>query len=388
MFLRRILAPIRVQGFTGAHLRRYSSTPSEPEYMVTTNDEVDPKDVKIPYMKDIIKQEIYAKHITNPKNWPIPTLAKEYSASKDRVKAIVLLMHERCSLMRALGLQVDIEQSGKIPKLKVRVPKVWQTLYDRHIATPEEPLSKILADYNASVTVEEDKATMNEEQLKKMLEDVKDHHRRLQNLRDYEEDMDEMVQDLRQQGYNTHFREVPLAPANERFQNSYFPQLLNDEEYESQKKWLLKKAQEVPKEEETNLEQYDELYRSKKASRVKADLKGSPSHAIRWKLAYRDLSQSQKPELAKKTPRASDFVPTSIRTRSGSIRQATPLEEAMRSWNRRPLALDFLLAQKIPHFAEKLTTPYADFDKDDQLTASIAQKKADKVKAYATAEKK
>lgn len=381
------MAPTRTKGFIG-RLRMYTATPTEPEYMVTTNDDVDPKDVKIPYMKDVIKQEIYAKHITNPKSWPITALATEYSASKDRVKAIVLLMHERCGLMRSLGLQVDIEQAGKIPKLKVRVPKVWQALYDRHIATPEEPLSKLLADYNASVTVDDDKANMNEEQLKKVLEDVKDHHRRLQNLRDYEEDMDEMIEDLRQQGYNTHFREVPLAPANEGFQNSYFPQLLNDEEYESQKKWLFKKAQEVPQKEEMNLKQYDELYRSKKLQLAKTGLKDSPSQAIRWKLAFRDLSKSQKPEVVKKAPTATDFVPTSIRTRSGSMRQATPLEEAMRSWNRRPLAMDFLLAKKIPHFAERLTTPYADFDQDDQVTAAIAKKKAEKVKSYATAEKK
>eukprot|EP01031_Cornospumella_fuschlensis_P039799 gene39799-48456_t len=361
-----------------------SSIPSEPEFMVTTNDEVDPKDVKIPYMKDVVKQEIYAKHITNPKHWSIHALAKEYSASKDRVKAIVLLMHERCGLMRTLGLLIDIEQSGKIPKLKVRVPKIWQALYDRHMAAPEESLSKLLTDYNASVTADEDKASMNEEELKNVLDNVKDHHRRLQNLRDYEEDMDEMVQDLRQQGYNTHFREVPLAPANEKFQNSYFPQLLNDEEYESQKKWLLKKAEEAPKEEETTLEQYDELYRSKIESSKKSDLKDNPSRAIRWKLAFRDLTKGA----GKKAPKATDFIPTSIRTRSGSIRKATPLEEAVRSWNRRPLAMDFLLAKKIPHFAEKLTTPYSDFDKDDQATAAIARKKAERVKAYATVEKK
>ncbi len=63
-----------------------------------------------------------------------------------------------------------------------------------------------------------------------------------------------------------------------------------------------------------------------------------------------------------------------------SIRKATPLEEAQRTWNTRPTELDIQFNSVIEHHARKVVTPYSNLDKDDHLTVEIAKQKLEKTK--------
>ena len=65
---------------------------------------------------------------------------------------------------------------------------------------------------------------------------------------------------------------------------------------------------------------------------------------------------------------------------SYSIRKATPLEEAQRTWNTRPSQVDVQFNSLIEHHAQQLVKPFLNRDKDDHLTAEIAKKKLEKTK--------
>lgn len=65
-------------------------------------------------------------------------------------------------------------------------------------------------------------------------------------------------------------------------------------------------------------------------------------------------------------------------THAHSVRLATPLEELDRTWNKKPEGIDLIMAQRFPHFTEKLITPYLNPDKDDHLPAEIAKAKTAK----------
>lgn len=331
-----------------------------------------PQVIRIPYLRDITRQEIYARYVTDPEKWTFATLASHYQASLERVKAVVLLMHHRYEFMKnEMGFTVEIVSNGgenSVPKVVVTIPPLWQALYEKHVAAPEDPLSKLLADHNASVIADEDKTSMNEEELKKILEKMADHDRRTQNLKDYEEDMEDKLKRIEMSGVNTKFAEVPSVPANYNFQSNYFPPLLGDEEFEEEKKRLLKRvAEETSAVVRPDVHAYVQQSEDLKDVKI-ANMESKKSDPIRWKFAFRELTPDGKKQ------------PTVIRTRTGSIRRATPLEEMQRSWNTRPLPIDVQLAKTFDHFSEKLVKPFTDVDKEDHLTSSITLNRREKRK--------
>jgi hypothetical protein len=91
----------------------------------------------------------------------------------------------------------------------------------------------------------------------------------------------------------------------------------------------------------------------------------------RWKLAYRDLSKT----VVDENPDSARYVQkkTIICTRKGSLRYATPLEEAKRSWTRNPTHMDLI------NHREQVQR-FVDFDADDHLTKQIANEKLEKRK--------
>lgn len=65
------------------------------------------------------------------------------------------------------------------------------------------------------------------------------------------------------------------------------------------------------------------------------------------------------------------------------LRNATPLEEAQRSWNVRPSELDVQFQSIIGHHAKRLVEPFTNVDKDDHLTQDIPKEKLAKSKQQA-----
>ena len=73
----------------------------EPEYGVQDETErVDPSEVKVPYVTEEMKGEIYGKFKLDPQEKTFTKLANEYKMNVTRVKAIVLLRRNREEMMK------------------------------------------------------------------------------------------------------------------------------------------------------------------------------------------------------------------------------------------------------------------------------------------------
>ena len=89
-------------------------TPSaEPKYLVRKDSKGDPKALKVPYLRDSVREEMYARHMSDPQEWSFTRLSQAYRSSLMRTKAVVLLMHKRFNMMREKGLNVEIIKDTK-----------------------------------------------------------------------------------------------------------------------------------------------------------------------------------------------------------------------------------------------------------------------------------
>jgi hypothetical protein len=71
---------------------------SQPDWMVVTDPSVHSKEIKVPYLRESAKLEIYNrfKGIENGvqgEEWSISRLAQQYSASPDRIKVIIFIIN-------------------------------------------------------------------------------------------------------------------------------------------------------------------------------------------------------------------------------------------------------------------------------------------------------
>lgn len=205
-----------------------------------------------------------------------------------------------------------------------------------------------------------------------------------QNLADSEMHMEALVARLKEMGVPNadQFQETPTEMKSKRsLRDNYFPELFGDEEFESKKSELLARiAAETKGQRIKDLDYYfaDSTYDgspiSTSTSTSEAD---APSTSVdiekpsRWKLAYRDLSKT----VVDENPDSARYVQkkTIICTRKGSLRYATPLEEAKRSWTRNPTHMDLI------NHREQVQR-FVDFDADDHLTKQIANEKLEKRK--------
>jgi hypothetical protein len=137
--------------------------------------------------------------------------------------------------------------------------------------------------------------------------------------------------------------------------DNYFPELFDDDGMESAKELLLKRVAT-----ETKASPVDGFERFLAAAKgvdgketpvaVAATAATTGPSPSRWKFALRDLAD----------PKAK----TRIRTRTGGLRYATPLEEARRSWVKNPTGLDF-------GFFQSQLQKFHDPDADDQLAVKL-----------------
>jgi hypothetical protein len=162
-----------------------------------------------------------------------------------------------------------------------------------------------------------------------------------------------------------------------KMEDSYFPELFGDEEYEEQKRRLLRRLFTETKAQP--LEGVDHFLASYSASPSPSLVEGEEKEVgekekereeallppfrprpgeSRWKFAFKDLSHEAE-------------RPTVICTRGGQLRIATPLEEMGRSWRRKPGYLDMVVNKA-------RIARYENFDGDDHLPLELKQRKTER----------
>jgi AraC-like DNA-binding protein len=348
--------------------------------------------------------EIYAKFKQNPVDSSFAKLAQEYRMSLTRCKAVIYLMRTREEMMISNGV--------------LNIPEAWQRIYDAHTqhsqrlveietikkqiaardeaaaikakkkqkkevtagstaappATSEgapssssaDPLTERLQQLEAATPwtpealAAEHKLSVDE--VNKIVAEMADHSLRSENLRAGVADMEARLAEFREAGVNTAFRETSDDSDTE-FDRKYFPRLFRDDEWEEETRrqraalLIATRAKSDPSVSDIMNKRYDNT--SSVISAPVGNAAGVPtSQFMRSKLAFIDISNETTSSGA-----------TLVRTRGGTQRVATPLEEMQRSWGgRKPTYLDLALN-------EKLVTMHVDPDKDEALARAAAEKR-------------
>ncbi len=293
---------------------RLLSTSAEPKFMVRKDLSVDPRLVKVPYLRDTVKQEMYAKHMIDPEKWNLSALSQHFHTSSDRTKAVIVLMHKRYELIRSKGFTVKIDENHST--ISIDIPSAWKGLYEKFLEDPTQDADKALQSYNASVTEDNKKLSINGEKAKEIIENIKDHERRSANLDFHNQHMEEILNGLKSAGIDAHnFQEtandVSTSGKKKSLKESYYPTLFGDDDFDEVKTRLLKRiADETMARVEYNLEHYNEKYSASTDGNIGVQ-KTSPDSNSRWKLAFRDLAKVDN------KAGQNDVTATTIRTRQG-----------------------------------------------------------------------
>lgn len=335
------------------------------------------KNLKIPFLADDEKQEIYMKYMEDQQLYSFRNLSQEYGTSLERTKAIVLLMKQRNDLIsrdQLILLKYDNPDYNEKPVVSgepfLDVPDKFMDLhliYKNDITISIENLLKI---YNENCETEEAHIKLEEAQVKEILEIIEDHEHRSDTLEAYEEVMKEKIERAVEKGADISiFRETRSAYQRSKsanyvtksnkhvprsFQALYYPSFLRDESIEAAEARLLRRvAQETEAQLQHDIEYYEEAYNPKEQQQVstnddddnnKEDLKNDSNniniqkdsrflqyHHVklqttdkesfsRWKIGFVDTSINRlnARKLKKEQPDAVAIPPrTVIRTRNG-----------------------------------------------------------------------
>ena len=303
----------------------------EPSFMVSTEPTVDPRAVKIPVLSDATRAQIYSKFKADPAEWTAAKLAQNYNCSVDRVKAVIFLMQKRETVQKEAGV--------------LSIPQTSKAVYDKHVADPTtNTVDALAAEFSLPVP-----------EIEAILGQLRVHYRRKKDVDDAETEKENVLRRYAEKGVDVRFRETATAPRKQSLTDNYFPELFDDDGMESAKELLLKRVAT-----ETKASPVDGFERFLAAAKgvdgketpvaVAATAAATGPSPSRWKFALRDLAD----------PKAK----TRIRTRTGSLRYATPLEEARRSWVKNPTGLDF-------GFFQSQLQKFHDPDADDQLAVKL-----------------
>eukprot|EP01033_Poteriospumella_lacustris_P017451 gene17451-12477_t len=371
----------------------------EPEYVVDPDAFLDVEKVKVTYIRDVEKQQVYARFMSDPVKWDVKALADYYAMSEERAQAIVYLMHNRYQMIQEKGFEVSIveDQSDREdkefvamvmngenfvlpgPRVVVKIPATWSALYASHIQDPSKSLGALLEEFYQANPDESSKLSV--EDLKKIIDDLTDHEERLQNIRDYEEHIEEFLEELAESGADVTFQEIRVVSDKaQRFEKNYFPRTLHDDEIEQEKQQLLKKIEQQTRGTvERNVQFYHDQFNGNdfKAPAAPGDGK------TRWKFAFRDLSKVQELRATQKNKAEPADVPTLIRTRGGKMRVATPIEESSRSWSKKPRYIDQQFTKMFAHLSNKFVKPFENVDGDDHLTQELGKEKQKELRVKA-----
>jgi hypothetical protein len=353
--------------------------------------------IKVPFLSEKLKQEMYSKHKQDGEEWNVTALSKKYGTSIERTKAVLYLLKRREEFMKEKGFDT--------------IPKEWYDLYSRYkalgddadkpaatTATEEATATAAAAaassdegeeageggDNNDDASTAEAAAPsnlrqlasefgMSESKLKEVVEKMREHSFRQSQVDAYEAQMERNAEKLAARGVDTRFRETSSASSIQRsVTDDYYPELFDDDgAFEEARARLIEEIEKETKA-TTSADASDArptfLRRGEQAAAadsLPADTENRANvptdHMSRWKFAFKDLSK----------PRS---APTMIRTRRGEWRQANPLEEATRSWLKNPSPLDMEM------YRDEIAK-WTDPDGDEAEARLISQKKLQRRKA-------
>ena len=322
--------------------------------------DVSPRDVKVPYLSDNTRVEMYKRHKADPLQWSISKLSQHYGATLDRTKAVLFLMQKREELM--------------IQEKVADIPPMWHEIFQRFSAPAAAPAIAAPATGAAPVTPADADAAQTQvgaegslaaagteasppplasdskESLAKefglSVSEVGDivarmqrHIHRQKNVDANTTYIEKIVKNFEQVGVDTSFRETATAPKRASIKEDYYPTLFGDDGLDAAKKELLDRIAAETRAEivdfqstlfansgaESPVSDTDMQLKNEAAPPNKAGVK--TDSLSRWKIAFRDLSWRR-------------TQPTMIRTRRGIWRHANALEDALRSWRKHPSQLD------------------------------------------------
>lgn len=355
----------------------------EPGHAVDTSADVSPKDVKVPYLSDNTRVEMYKRHKADPQQWSISKLSQHYGATLDRTKAVLFLMQKREELM--------------VKEKVADIPPMWHEIFQRFstpatappVAAPATEAAPVTpADTDAAKTqaaAEESPASAGTEALSPAADSkeslakefgisvsevgdiiarMQRHTHRQRNVEANTAYIEKIVQNFADVGVDTSFRETATAPKRASIKEDYYPTLFGDDGLETAKKELLDRIAAETKAEIVDFQ--STLFAASATDSPVSDTDKQPGETVppnkagvktdtlsRWKIAFRDLSWRR-------------TQPTMIRTRRGNWRHANALEDALRSWRKHPSQLDMeIYRDEVRQFLDP--------DGDEQAAAAIRQ---------------
>lgn len=333
----------------------------EPEYMVVSEDHrMDPKEIRISFLREKTKQEFYKLHKDNPE-MPVSKLAEKFGMSIQRAKAVILLMRKREDMMRAEGVLNPHDQ--------------WIEVYSKYTSDKVvNSVSALSAEYN-----------LPEGEIQNIIDRMGRHEERMSSVERYENEMEAVLTSYDEVGVDTKFRESPVED-----KTTDYTVLFGDDGLEEAMTTLKKR---IEKETRANVlkilrgksplepifEKLDgEVIStdSRKGVTLSSDevqntlrLLARPDSApepsfCRWKFAFRDLTGEDSNLSRKQRKMAIAPPPTAVVmcTRNGRLRAPTLLEQSGRSWGRPATTLDLQF-----HSHSEELKAMIDFDKDEHL---------------------
>lgn len=260
----------------------FKYTPSE--YLVDTESTVDPKEIKVPYMKEKHREEMWQLYKSNPEENTYSVLSQKYGSTLLRTKAILYLMQRREEVMNEIGASEHLTEWGPIWARHKEVPELSAEQLGEEFSKPGAEIGQILKRMEKYTFVTENKNNM-------------------QVL------IDEEIKELEDSDVDVRFRETDIDSKAVNLVDKYYPELFGDDDLEFAKKRLLRriaketKARVIPTVDEFLDDGVDTASTSPQHN---AD--AALTCESRFKIAFRDLSKGNK---------SFRENPTMIRTRLG-----------------------------------------------------------------------
>lgn len=181
---------------------------------------MDADDIKIPYLSEEDREEIYELYLDDPVENSFAELSMEYSVSEARIRAIVYLMRNREAMQRKIGVWEE----------KAHELEIWKA----HQTNPEEnTIEKLAEDFSLS-----------EKEIRAILKRQNEHAQRLNNVDMQAEEMEDMLAEWEDLGLDeTMYGEVPGV---QKTWSAGFdkPSFVGDREFAKQEAYMLKKLAE------------------------------------------------------------------------------------------------------------------------------------------------
>lgn len=265
----------------------------EPSYMVDSDERVDAHLVKVPFLSEDAKLDMYQKHVAEPEVWTIQKLSQHFGSSLQRTSAVIYLMRKRQEAMVRAGITGSDDQNVSA-ELKV---------YEKYCEDKTKSLENLAEELGGD-------SKYNTVQLKQIVEKWDTHRKRMENVNQHEAYMKGVMESLAGDGIDTSFQETP-TDAKRSLQDSYYPELFGDEALKEEKEKLLRRVSS-----ETKAKINDDVMYMMSKFANQSGLPAAPAYISasclsafdkaettakpnRWKFAFRDLSHMnyKKPQL-------------------------------------------------------------------------------------------